>query len=256
MPHANQHYLKLKQRTKIRNGLDALALDEYTVGGLTVTRFLHPNETNPARPKGNEYYGCQLTTAAIPMGMRRIGYTELYPSSGTSSPYGPQLATPEDPLAPIYLTVVHNIDPNSTVNHPNPDAPVQACDYCSDGPQGLIGIETPCARSLMEGTSDEDHLFVEWNWVQGYLYEAGASTGPHKLTETGVALFHIFKSLDPVKLVATVTPNHTVVWVPFSRLQADPRATKWTNLFTINLPDVVYMDKPGIWLERRLRFTL
>ena len=255
MPHTHQHYLKMKRR-KTRAGLDNAAVEEYTRGGMTFTRFRSP-ETTVFRPSRFKYYGCQLATVTIPMGMKRIPITSIY-SSEAGSDYGARLAAATDPVRPVFLTVIYRAEQSGTFFHPEPDSLVQACDYCENQRQeeDFLGIETPCARSLTGGSSLADHLFVEWNWAAAYPPTEGPTSVSDDLVKTGQALNDIFKSSEPVKLVGMVTPNHTVIWVPFSTEQGHPEAKPFTNEPTVNLPDVVYMDKPGIWLERRLRFTL
>lgn len=72
----------------------------------------------------------------------------------------------------------------------------------------------------------------------------------------------IFNSKNDIAMAAMVAPDRTVIWVPFlegnevGAGQGSYRIEKWKDDHPYELGPVIYLDKPGIWVDPELRFRV
>ncbi|NJB84431.1 hypothetical protein GGR26_000176 [Lewinella marina] len=251
-------------------GLDATALDEYSVGGLRCVRFKQKRDApgfNPALSETAGHpgcYACQLLLLSVPEGFRRINLDEIRDEHGhreNSLPhFGPHLAEPAGPVEPVLLHVIYDLDTTPTITGAG-EAPLVTQDHCAgERPKGVTysGTLTPCAKSSATSWSgsgpDAQGLFVRYAWRGIY------NNAEHEATNA--ALESLFNGKDEVALAAMIAPDRTVIWIPFLEGEeiAGDGGAHTVVTFQDNVPyelgRVVYLDKPGIWVDPELRFRV
>ncbi|NJB84434.1 hypothetical protein GGR26_000179 [Lewinella marina] len=270
--------VKIENRSTNTSDLDVKALDEYLVGGMDCVRFKkRPGDSgfDPKQPSGkppNKHYDCQLLLLTVPKGFRRIHFVEIADDKGNSTTpsdkFGDPLAEPASKFEPVLLHVIYDLDTTSKPGLTDQELhlPKVAQDHCAR--QGLeqpksVGTRTPCAKSSAKSwtgsSTDGQALFVRYKWNEIYKNNNNTSDS-HQ--DTHDEMTKIFNSKNDIAMAAMVAPDRTVIWVPFlegnevGAGQGSYRIEKWKDDHPYELGPVIYLDKPGIWVDPELRFRV
>ena len=268
-PKQKKEHIKVKQVTANEAGLDnchAQSFDFYLFAELPCVALQRPL-SEPSKPSGGlKTRACQLTVFPLPPEMRRVTGAKV--QQHTDGSLGWLLLRQENPLLVPEngasfgtLFLLESLD-SEQITELTDNSLTASYDFCR-----LVvraeGVTEPCVRPVkprggtyLESTILEKSigdfatdgvdslnefigglLIVAWNWKTG-IQNGDLRT---KLSES-----EAFGDKDEVYLIATITPNRSVVWIPLNVDDLLTDLNKIEEIFTAH--QVTYLDGPNIWL--------
>ena len=231
---AKHEKFKLKKLGK-KTGVDEKSLSRFDFSGVECWAIKPTPTGDPVVPISPNVCTGQLLPLTLPGRCTRITEEEFKDPDSKPQAYGEWLVGEEKSTDSYLLWLIN--EPNSNVQTATTNTDSIVYDFCDV--KGLIatGQGEPCVMGI-------DTLAVQWHYSE-FISALGGKSRLGNLARKE------FKT-DTIKMIATVAPNRTIIWIPaINGEDANDLydTVKAKSVFTAF--GVTYLDGPNIFVGRR-----